>query len=193
MVWWRETVRIIAGTAKGIRLKTPKGMKTRPTADRVKVSVFGILAARPTDAAVLDLFAGTGALGLEALSRGAVSAILVDKGAESLKIIAENAALTNSVQLLTICREDVFQAIRRLRNAGARFDLIFCDPPYNFGLATKTLQALDEGDLLNENGVLVLEHSQHEKLPDELKRIVAYRSEFYGETVVSFFTRREGV
>ena len=186
-------MRIIAGTAKGIRLKTPKGMKTRPTADRVKVSVFGILAARPTDAAVLDLFAGTGALGLEALSRGAVSAILVDKSAESLKIIAENATLTNSVQLVTICREDVFQALRRLKNAGARFDLIFCDPPYNFGLAPKTLQALDEGDLLNENGVLVLEHSQHEKLPDELKRIVAYRSEFYGETVVSFFTRREGV
>ena len=186
-------MRIIAGTAKGIRLKTPKGMKTRPTADRVKESVFGILAARPLDAEVLDLFAGTGNLGLEALSRGASSAMLVDKNSQSIKIMMENAILTDLAGMAVICREDVLQALRRLDGEGKSFDLIFCDPPYNLGLAPKVLQALETGGVLREGGVLVLEHSRHEKLPDGLKRIVAYRSEFYGETVVSFFTKQEGI
>ena len=185
-------MRIIAGTAKGIRLKTPKGMKTRPTADRVKESVFGILAARPLDAEVLDLFAGTGNLGLEALSRGASSAMLVDKNSQSIKIMMENAILTDLAGMAVICREDVLQALRRLGNEGKSFDLIFCDPPYNLGLAPKVLQALETGGVMRDGGVLVLEHSRHEKLPDGLKRIVAYRSEFYGETVVSFFTKQEG-
>ena len=186
-------MRIIAGTAKGIRLKTPKGMKTRPTADRVKESVFGILAARPLDAEVLDLFAGTGNLGLEALSRGASSAMLVDKNSQSIKIMMENAILTDLAGMAVICREDVLQALRRLGNEGKSFDLIFCDPPYNLGLAPKVLQALETGGVMRDGGVLVLEHSRHEKLPDGLKRIVAYRSEFYGETVVSFFTKQEGI
>ena len=186
-------MRIIAGSAKGIRLKTPKGMNTRPTADRVKESVFGILANRPIDAEVLDLFAGTGNLGLEALSRGAASALFIDKQAQSIKIMMENAILTDLAGLAIICREDVLQALRRLGNEGKSFDLIFCDPPYNLGLAPKVLQMLDTSHVLREEGVLVLEHSRHEKLPEGLKRIVAYRSEFYGETVVSFFTRREGV
>ena len=186
-------MRIIAGTAKGIRLKTPKGMKTRPTADRVKESVFGILAATPLDAEVLDLFAGTGNLGLEALSRGAASAMLVDKNSQSIKIMMENAILTDLAGMAVICREDVLQALRRLDGEGKSFDLIFCDPPYNLGLAPKVLQALETGGVLREGGVLVLEHSRHEKLPDGLKRIVAYRSEFYGETVVSFFTKQEGI
>lgn len=168
-------------------------MKTRPTADRVKVSVFGILAANVTEAAVLDLFAGTGALGLEALSRGAKTAVLVDKSAESVKIIAENAKLTRLERQVSICREEVFQAIRRLENVGESFDLVFCDPPYNLGFAGKVLLALDAGKMLQPGGILVLEHSRHENLPDDLKRIVAYRSEFYGETVVSFFACREGV
>ncbi len=186
-------MRIIAGTAKGIRLKTPKGMKTRPTADRVKESVFGILAARPLDAEVLDLFAGTGNLGLEALSRGASSAMLVDKNSQSIKIMMENAILTDLAGMAVICREDVLQALRRLDGEGKSFDLIFCDPPYNLGLAPKVLQALETGGVMRDGGVLILEHSRHEKLPDGLKRIVAYRSEFYGETVVSFFTKQEGI
>ena len=185
-------MRIIAGSAKGIRLKTPKGMNTRPTADRVKESMFGILANRTMDAEVLDLFAGTGNLGLEALSRGAASALFIDKQAQSIKIMLENAILTDLAGLAIICREDVLQALRRLDNEGKSFDLIFCDPPYNLGLAPKVLQMLDTSHVLRDDGVLVLEHSRHEKLPEGLKRIVAYRSEFYGETVVSFFTIQEG-
>ena len=168
-------------------------MKTRPTADRVKESVFGILGGKTVEAKVLDLFAGSGALGLEALSRSAASATLVDKSGESAKIINENAGLAKLSSATVIYREDAFHFIRRLSNSGAFFDLIFCDPPYNLGLAPKILQALDVDDLLTEKGVLVLEHSRHEKLPEGLKRIVAYRSEFYGETIVSFFRKQEGI
>lgn len=186
-------VRIIAGTAKGIRLKTPKGMNTRPTADRVKESVFGILGADVIDAQVLDLFAGTGNLGFEALSRGAASATMIDKNIQSVKIIMENSILTDLTRATVICREDVIQALRRFKTEEKSFDLIFCDPPYNLGLAPKVLLNLDSNDVLRTDGILVLEHSKHEKLPDELKRIVAYRSEFYGETVVSFFRKQEGI
>lgn len=168
-------------------------MKTRPTADRVKESVFGILAEKPAGAKILDLFAGTGALGLEALSRGAAAAILVDKGAESIKIITDNAKLTRLDSWTEICREDVFQAIRRLEKSCAAFDLIFCDPPYNLGLGEKVLKLVDTTELLAAGGILILEMSRHENLPGGLKRIVAYRSEFYGETVVSFFTRQEEI
>jgi len=192
MVGGLTDVRIIAGTAKGIRLKTPKGMNTRPTADRVKESVFGILGVALIDAEVLDLFAGTGNLGLEALSRGAAAATMVDKNIQSVKIMLENAILTDLARAAVICREDVMAALRRLQTAGKSFDLIFCDPPYNLGLAPKVLRELDAIDVLRAGGVFILEHSRHEKLPEELKRIVAYRSEFYGETVVSFFIKQEG-
>ena len=185
-------VRIIAGTAKGIRLKTPKGMNTRPTADRVKESVFGILGVALIDAEVLDLFAGTGNLGLEALSRGAAAATMVDKNIQSVKIMLENAILTDLSRAAVICREDVMAALKRLQTTGKSFDLIFCDPPYNLGLAPKVLRELDAVDVLRAGGIFILEHSRHEKLPEELKRIVAYRSEFYGETVVSFFIKQEG-
>ena len=185
-------MRIIAGTAKGMRLKAPKGMNTRPTTDRVKESVFGILANDLIDAEVLDLFAGTGNLGLEALSRGAATAVFIDKQAQSIKVMMENAILTNLAGNAVICREDVMQALRRFQNNGKSFDLVFCDPPYNLGLMPKVLQFLDESRILRDGGILVMEHSRHEKLPAELKRIVAYRSESYGETDVSFFTIREG-
>ncbi|MHC1758686.1 MAG: 16S rRNA (guanine(966)-N(2))-methyltransferase RsmD [Negativicutes bacterium] len=186
-------MRIISGIAKGIRLKTPKGMNTRPTTDRVKESVFGILSPKLVDAEVLDLFAGTGNLGLEALSRGAVSAVLVDKNVQSIKIMMENAILTDLAGMTVVCREEVLHALKRLDNEGKAFDLIFCDPPYNLGLAPKVMQIIDEGNVLRDGGVLVLEHSRHEKLSEGLKRIVAYRSEFYGETVVSFFMKQEGI
>lgn len=185
-------MRIIAGTAKGIRLKTPKGMNTRPTADRVKESLFGILGAKVIDAKVLDLFAGTGNLGLEALSRGACEAVFVDKSSPCIKLIQENCNLANLVQGASFCREDVFHALRRLVNEGRSFDLIFCDPPYNLGLSEKVLQQIELGNLLNDGGVLVLEHSKHEKISLYGKRIVAFRSESYGETVVSFFVKQEG-
>lgn len=193
MVGGFTDVRIIAGTAKGIRLKTPKGMNTRPTADRVKESVFGILGVAVIDAEVLDLFAGTGNLGFEALSRGASSAIMVDKNIQSVKIMLENSILTDLTRAAVICREDVMQALRRLQTEDKSFDLIFCDPPYNLGLAPKVLLGLEANNVLRAGGILVLEHSRHEKLPDGLKRIVAYRSEFYGETVVSFFMKQEGI
>ena len=183
-------MRIIAGKVGGFRLKTLTGLSTRPTADRVKESVFGILTNKLDNALVLDLFAGSGGLGLEALSRGAAHAVFVDS--KTSGIVKSNAVQTGFVNSVEVYGADVYTIINRLARDKRRFDLIFCDPPYNLGLAPKVLRELDAIDVLRAGGVFILEHSRHEKLPEELKRIVAYRSEFYGETVVSFFIKQEG-
>lgn len=185
-------MRIIAGSAGSKRLKAPKGWSTRPTADRVKESVFSILGERIEDARVLDLFSGTGNLALEALSRGASSAVLVDRAVESIRVIRENSVNTGFQDRVTILREDSIQAIKRMSREAERFDLIFCDPPYNLGWGERILAAIDETIILRETGIFIIEHAKHEKLPDRLKRIESKRSESYGETIVTFFHMREG-
>ena len=127
-------MRIITGTAKGCNLKTPKGMNTRPTSDRVKESLFSILG---SDACgrVLDVFAGTGALGLEALSRGADSCVFIDR--ETADIISFNAEHTRLADRCRVLKGDVFALLHRLAGEGKQFDLVFCDPPYHQGLPTE--------------------------------------------------------
>lgn len=180
-------MRIITGKAKGCKLKAPKGMLTRPTADRVKESLFNILGAEVLEAKVLDLFAGTGNLGLEALSRGAVEAVFVDQNAESISIIKENAAHTKLIDKVEMMKSDVFLALRRLSRAEKRFDLLFCDPPYSKGLAQEVLSALDEIDILADGAVIVVEHDRKDDMAVMLHNIVLKRSQTYGSTVVSFF------
>lgn len=179
-------MRIITGNAKGLQLKTPKGLDIRPTSDRVKESLFSILADTVTGAAVADLFAGTGNLGLEALSRGAASAVFVDVSPVSLKIARENVAKARLLDKADFLRMDVLAAVDRFGKAGRRFDLIFSDPPYNRGLASATLRQIDTGDILSPGGIIVIEHSRHEPLPSDLANIAVRRTERYGETLVSF-------
>ena len=121
-------MRIITGSARGCRLKTPKGQATRPTSDRIKESLFNILGSKVYGRKVLDIFAGTGNLGLEALSRGAASACFVDQATAAL--IRENAVHTRLKDRATVHGGDVFAQLTRFEQGGASFDLIFCDPPY---------------------------------------------------------------
>ena len=133
-------MRIIAGKFRGKRLFSPEGEGTRPTSDKVRESVFGILASRgEIGGRVLDLFAGTGALGLEALSRGADTAIFVDKSPAAAKIIRKNIALTGADA--EVYNTDWKVAVRKLTG---RFDLIFLDPPYALGAETDVVAAIDE-------------------------------------------------
>lgn len=178
-------MRIITGTAKGFRLKTPKGLHTRPTADRVKESIFNILGKRLQDARVLDLFSGTGNLGLEAISRGASKAVLVDQVTASL--IEDNANHTRLADKTKILRMDVYRVLEQYIQDNQQFDLIFCDPPYNEGHGLKVLSRIDKSALLAEKGVFILEHSRHELITSNLDRLEMVRSEKYGETVVSFY------
>ena len=179
-------MRIITGSAKGIRLNAPRGLETRPTTDRVKESVFNILGDVVVDAQVLDIFAGTGNLGLEALSRGATAAVFIDSSIESIKIIKDNAQRTKLIEQTEIYRNDVIRALDRFVETSRSFDLIFCDPPYNKGLVEIVLEKIENNSILKPKGILVIEHSKHEKITDQWSNLQLRRVEQYGETLISF-------
>ena len=173
-------MRIITGRARGARLKTPKGLLTRPTSDRVKESLFSILGGRVVGRRVLDLFAGTGSLGLEALSRGAASAVFVDRATEH--VLRENAEHTRLDEAARILRGDVFSVLSRLAAESAVFDLVFCDPPYHKGLWERALTALDASPVLSEGALVIVESGEDEKDIPSLSRLSLVREERYGHT-----------
>ena len=184
-------MRIITGSARGCRLKTPKGAEvTRPTADRVKESLFNILGQMVAGRKVLDIFAGTGNLGLEALSRGAESAVFVDKA--TAKLITENLQLTRLQEKGIVRSGDVFAELSRQAAGRAEFSLIFCDPPYHKGLWQQALRQIDASDgLMAENGILVVEHGAEENDIPELSRLQLVHNRRYGHTTqLSFFQWR---
>ena len=184
-------MRIITGSARGCRLKTPKGTEvTRPTADRVKESLFNILGQMVAGRKVLDIFAGTGNLGLEALSRGAESAVFVDKA--TAKLITENLQLTRLQEKGIVRSGDVFAELSRQAAGKAEFSLIFCDPPYHKGLWQQALRQIDAADgLMAENGILVVEHGAEENEIPELSRLQLVHNRRYGHTTqLSFFQWR---
>ncbi len=179
-------MRIITGTARGARLKAPRGLRTRPTADRVRESLFSILGTRVAGRQVLDLFAGTGSLGLEALSRGARRAVFVDRATAA--VLRDNAAHTHLEEKAQILGSDVFAALERFAASGERFGLVFCDPPYRRGLWERVLMALDVSPLLTEDALLVIEHGTDETTVPALSRLVRTRSQTYGRTTqISIF------
>lgn len=185
-----QTMRIITGSARGAKLKTPKGQDTRPTADRVKESMFNILGRMVEGRTVLDIFAGTGNLGLEALSRGAGSAVLVDKATAAL--IGENARHTHLDSKAEVIGADVYSALSRLSAQGRSFSLIFCDPPYHCGLWERALSSLDASGLLAYEGILVVEHGADENEYPELKNLQLALNKRYGHTTqLSFFQRKD--
>lgn len=184
-------MRIITGSAKGMKLKAPSGLNTRPTTDRVKESLFNILGPKVQDAAVLDLFSGTGNLGLEALSRGAQYAVFVDNNLSSINTINENALRTRLKGKADIYRGDVLKILWRLKRDEKTFDIVFCDPPYNQGWVQQVLLFFDTNAMLNPCGLLILEHSRHDDLTIGLQTLEVSREERYGETVISFVTIRD--
>jgi 16S rRNA (guanine(966)-N(2))-methyltransferase RsmD len=186
-------MRIITGSAKGAKLKAPHGDSTRPTADRVKESLFNILGHKVTEAHVLDLFAGTGNLGLEALSRGASHAVFVDQELQCVALIKENARHTKLLDQTQILRQEVLRAMDLLARSDRQFDLIFCDPPYNKGFVGAVLQKTDCYRILRTDGIVIMEHSRHEMLPEHLENLECIRTQRYGETLISFLGYKQEV
>lgn len=183
-------MRVIAGVAKGHPLKAPKGSGTRPTADRVREALFNVLAARVPDARVLDGFAGTGALGIEALSRGASAAVFVEQDAAVAAIIRENLGRTGLAAQGTVLVQDIAQMARYA--AHGPFDLIFLDPPYDRGWVERLLGLFGPGQLLSPAGLLMLEHSRREAAPAAAGNLEQVRQLTYGDTVISLFRGRRG-
>ena len=178
-------MRIITGSARGTRLKSPVGEGTRPTADRTREALFSMLGARVYDARVLDLFAGTGALALEALSRGAESAVLVDHATHG--ILMENAQRTKLTACAEIRRGDVYGQIAALADEGRTFDLIFADPPYACGDNARVLAAVDAAALLSSDGLFVLEQGAKETVMEHSGRLSLVRERRYGAARICFY------
>ena len=180
-------VRVIAGTCKGRRLKTPPDWPGRPTADRVKEALFNILAPVLAGSIFLDLFAGTGNVGIEALSRGAGKVFFVEKDRRAVKIIFENLTALSLMAGARVLPQDVFAALKRLAGNGERFDLIFLDPPYERRLELPTIEKIAGYGLLVPGGVVIAESSKREVLPPRVNSLVLERQEKYGDTMLSFF------
>jgi 16S rRNA (guanine966-N2)-methyltransferase len=176
-------LRIIGGEAKGRRLKAPQGAGTRPTADRVRETIFNILGQRLQGERVLDLYAGSGALGLEALSRGAAAAVLVERDRAAAAICGENAAALGYGGRTQVVRGEVAQALQRLPGP---FQLVFVDPPYAEGPAA-ALQLLGELALVAPGGTVVAEHDKREETAERYGPLVRIDVRRFGDTAVSFF------
>ena len=184
-------MRVITGQAKGRRLKAPRGFATRPTTDRVKESLFNILRDIPFGATVLDLFAGSGGLGIEALSRVAEKAVFVDQSAASCQVIKENLQTTGLLPKAFILKYEALKALELLSKQGWMFTLIFCDPPYMSGLAEAALQKVTSLQIVTDGAVFVTEHSRRERLPERIDGFALVRREQYGETMISFYAYHE--
>jgi 16S rRNA (guanine966-N2)-methyltransferase len=183
-------VRIIAGAFRGRKLHAPQGMNVRPTADRVREAIFNILAARVIDARVLDLFAGTGALGLEALSRGAVQAVFVDQSSAAVRFIHDNAQACGAHEQIRVIHKPIVQALPLLATRGLvppPFDLVFIDPPYGTGQAVQILPRLVQLSIVTSGSTAVVEHHQAENLPMTCASWLQEKQRRYGDTAVSLF------
>lgn len=166
---------------------TIKGDTTRPTADRVKESLFNILAPFIAGSEVLDLYAGTGNLGIEALSRGAKCAVFVDKSAQCCSIITENLAKTNLIDKAAVMTGEVDYSIKRLSENKRKFDIIFMDPPYNKNLILGTLNSIISSDIIRDDGIIVCERDIDDEVPDEIDKLKLIRNQKYGDTFLSFY------
>jgi len=184
-------MRVISGTSKGRKLATPKNFSLRPTSDRVKESIFNILRGRIEGRMVLDLFAGTGSLGIEALSRGAKKVTFVEKGRDALKLIRRNLAQLGLEERSGVLPIEASRAIRILKQSGKTFDLIFMDPPYEKGLIEKTLTKLNFHPIYRRDSILVIEHHRRELLSHAIHGWNLIRQRQMGETVISFLTPQQ--
>ena len=183
--------RVVTGRFRGAILQAPEGDKTRPTTDKVKEALFSIIQADVPGSKFLDLFAGSGQIGIEALSRGAEHVTLVERSGQAAAIIAKNIAkirMENSDEL-RFHKKSVAQALELLGQAGEKFDIIFMDPPYKdvpvrLEEATKLIT---EFNMLAEGGMLIVEHDKDCEMPEKINGLELVRSCSYGITVTTFF------
>jgi len=182
-------MRVIGGAARGRRLRVPKGQTVRPTAARVKESLFNILPRDLSGVRVLDLFAGSGNVSIEALSRGAEKTILIDESSRSTAVIRDNLERLGLSERAQIWTTPVLRALKKLAQSEQRFDLIFLDPPYNKGWVEASLKAIAQCDLLSDSGTVVVEHSLREAVKAGYGNLVLNDQRRYGDTLLSFFKR----
>ncbi len=183
-------MRVISGSARGLKLNTPSNNDIRPTTDRVKESMFNIISPQVYDSIVLDLFSGSGALGIESISRGAKEVYFCDKSKASIGVLKSNIEKTRFNEKSHVMYEDYKSAIKKLASKKITFDLIFVDPPYYEGLFQDVLKSIDENRILNEDGIIVVEHDANIKM-ENIGRLCIYKEKKYGITMLTFYGLEE--
>ena len=179
-------MRVITGKARGVNLKTPDGMQTRPTTDRVKEAMFSIINFDIPGARVLDLFGGTGQLGIEALSRGAKSATFVDATDAACKLIKENLRRTKLEADAKVVRSDYMDYLKRCRE---QYDIIFLDPPYAEVFLENSLKRITEIDILQSGGIIVAERPLGKELPWEFEGFTRSKDYKYGTILLTIYRK----
>lgn len=181
--------RVIAGSAKGLPLKVPKRNTTRPTGDRIKESLFNILGAKVIGARVLDVFSGTGALGIEALSRGAESAVFIENNREALMCLRDNierSRMTARTVVISSRELPNRRHFERTRFGNEPLDLVFADPPYDQGYMDELISWIEKEPPLAPGSILIVERSEKEEIPEGMRNMSVIRENRYGNTILSF-------
>lgn len=186
-------MRVIAGNSRGKKLCAPPGITTRPTSDRVKEALFSILSSRIdfTDMRVLDICAGTGSLGIEALSRGAASCCFIENNVSVKAILEKNILATDNQHRSMIIAMDCAKALHSIARRGQCFDLVFFDPPYTSDLYTRVLEALVSSGVLSSGSIVVAECSVRNPLPESYGPLKCFDRRVYGETALELFAMEE--
>jgi len=181
-------MRVISGTARGTKLKTIENYNTRPTLDRIKETLFNMISVDICDSEFLDLFSGSGSIGIEALSRGAKKVVLVENNRECLGVIRENIDKTKLNENAVIKQKDV---IDYLTETTDKFDIIFLDPPYSKGYNDKVLKIIDERKILKESGFIVVERDSSDEI-DEKYNFNVYKEKKFKKMTFTFLNWNEG-
>ena len=179
-------MRVISGSARGVQLRTPEGLKTRPTADRVKEAMFSIIQFDIPCSKVLDLFGGTGQLGIEALSRGASASYFIDESEQACKLIKENLQKTKLSDKANVIRSDYASFLKSTRE---KFDIIFLDPPYAEVFLENSLKMITEIDILQSGGIIVTERPLGKELLCEFHGYIRSKDYKYGNTLVTIYRK----
>lgn len=187
-----DTMRVVSGKWKGRQLKAVPGMNTRPTTDKVKEAVFNIIGPYFDGGIALDLFGGSGSLGIEALSRGVEKVIFVDKDGKAIQTIKQNVESFDLDDQVEIYRNDAVRALNALKKREIKFDLILLDPPYKNHHLKELIHKISEYELLSPTGLIMAEHSNDVKLPEHMGEFIRTRQEDYGLTVISVYRPSRG-
>ncbi|HWR60030.1 MAG TPA: 16S rRNA (guanine(966)-N(2))-methyltransferase RsmD [Clostridia bacterium] len=181
-------MRVIAGEYRGRRLDRIEGMEIRPTSDKVKESLFNMLGEAVIDCSFLDLFGGTGGIGIEALSRGAKHVVFIDAGIKSIKVLKGNLEHLNIMEGAEVFHTDYEIAITKLYKYNKQFDIVFIDPPYSLGMAQNALVCIEANPILAQDGLIIVEHDSRDDMPHKVGRLALYRVKQYGNTSLSFYS-----
>ncbi len=178
-------MRVIAGIAKGCPLKAVPGMGTRPTTDKVKEAIYSMIGPYFDGGNVLDLFAGTGGMGIEALSRGMTKGIFVDIDRKSIDVIGFNLERSSLTESAEVYRNDAERALHVLEKRGIQFDLIILDPPYHQDVIPKLLTLIDQKNLISNDGMIILEYGRFNGIDIDENRFHFHKQVNYGDTTVA--------